>query len=242
MTGRGWSISMSLKTPDLSPRIQNRAVAIFGGTFDPIHHGHLRAAAEVSEWLKVSDFRLIPVGQPPHRTQTYASAFHRLAMLELALAPYQDLTVDDREVRRGGTSYMIDTLRSIRQEVGEVPVFLCVGQDTANTLNTWKEWRSLFDWAHLVVMTRPNSASQYPPELADVIKERQVDRTRDLVSSPAGGVRHVEVTQLAISSTDIRNQLAQGHSPRFLLPATVLAYIEKHQLYCPNDRATDTVK
>lgn len=233
---------MSLKTPDTSTRIQNRAVAIFGGTFDPVHHGHLRAAAEVSEWLKVSDFRLIPVGTPPHRTKTYASAFHRLAMLELALAPYQDLTVDDREVRRGGTSYMIDTLKSVREEVGDVPVFLCVGQDAANALNTWKDWRALFDWAHLVVMTRPDSVSQYPPELAECIAQRQVSRTRDLVSSPAGGVRHVEVTQLAISSTNIRNQLAEGHSPRFLLPATVLSYIEKHQLYSARPGGAETVE
>ena len=233
---------MSLKAPETPPRIQNRAVAIFGGTFDPVHHGHLRAAAEVSEWLKVSDFRLLPVGTPPHRTQTYASAFHRLAMLELALAPFQDLTVDDREVRRGGTSYMIDTLRSVREEVGDVPVFLCVGQDAANALNTWKEWRSLFDLAHLVIMTRPDSVSQYPPELEACITERLVERTRDLVASPAGGIRSVEVTQLAISSTNIRNQLAQSHSPRFLLPATVLSYIEKHQLYSPNGPQADTVE
>jgi len=222
---------MSLKTPDTKNKIQNRAVAIFGGTFDPVHHGHLRAAAEVSEWLKVTDFRLVPAGTPPHRQQTKASAFHRLAMLELALSPYQDLTVDDREVRREGRSYMVDTLRSVRKEVGDVPVFLCVGQDAANQLNTWQEWEQLFDLAHLVVMTRPDAKSNYPAELNAFMAARRVDRTRDLVTTPAGGVRHVEVTQLAISSTNIRNQIAEGHSPRFLLPATVLTYIEKHGLY-----------
>lgn len=222
---------MPLNTPSTKQKIQNRAVAVFGGTFDPVHHGHLRAAAEVSEWLKVSDFRLVPVGTPPHRAETHASAFHRLAMLELALAPYQDLTVDDREVRRAGPSYMVDTLRSIRQEVGDVPVFLCVGQDAANQLHTWKDWRQLFELAHLVVMTRPNALTNYPPELDAFIQQRSVERTRDLVTTPAGGVRHVEVTQLAISSTNIRNQVSEGHSPRFLLPATVLTYIEKHGLY-----------
>jgi len=233
---------MSPKSAQSKKTIQNRAVAVFGGTFDPVHHGHLRAAAEVSEWLKVSDFRLVPVGSPPHRSQTYASAFHRLAMLELALAPYQDLTVDDREVRRGGTSYMVDTLRSIRQDVGNVPVFLCLGQDAANRLDTWRDWRELFDLAHLVVMTRPDSRSNYPPELDAYISERRVERTRDLVSTPAGGVRHVEVTQLAISSTHIRAQVAQGHSPRFLLPATVLAYINKHGLYQASTPLKDKVK
>ncbi len=222
---------MSLKPPAQPAKIQNRAVAIFGGTFDPVHHGHLRAAAEVSEWLKVTDFRLVPVGSPPHRSRTFASAFHRLAMLELALAPYSDLAVDDREVRRGGRSFMVDTLKSVRQEVGDAPVFLCLGQDAANHLDTWREWERIFDLAHLVVMTRPDSRSSYPENLATVINDRSVTRTRDLMDSPAGGVRHVEVTQLAISSTNIREQLAQRHSPRFLLPATVLAYIEKHNLY-----------
>lgn len=233
---------MSLKPASQPAKIQNRAVAIFGGTFDPVHHGHLRAAAEVSEWLKVTDFRLVPVGSPPHRSHTYASAFHRLAMLELALAPYSDLAVDDREVRRGGRSFMVDTLESVREEVQDAPVFLCLGQDAANHLNTWRAWERIFDLAHLVVMTRPDSQSSYPPELESVINERRVMRTRDLVDSPAGGVRHVEVTQLAISSTNIRTQLAQSHSPRFLLPATVLAYIEKHNLYRSPTTPADGLK
>ena len=96
--------------------MKNQAVAVFGGTFDPVHYGHLRAAAEVAEQLKVSDFRLLPAGQPPHREGTWADAYHRLAMLELALAPYPDLAVDDREVRRDGPSFMVDTLASIRDE------------------------------------------------------------------------------------------------------------------------------
>jgi nicotinate-nucleotide adenylyltransferase len=163
-------------------------------------------------------------------------------MLELALAPYSDLTVDDREVRRGGRSFMVDTLQSVRDEVQDAPVFLCLGQDAANHLNTWRDWEKIFELAHLVVMTRPDSQSSYPPELESAIGQRRVMRTRDLVDSPAGGVRHVEVTQLAISSTNIRTQLAQSHSPRFLLPATVLAYIEKHGLYGPDTASKNEVK
>lgn len=218
----------------MSPRrapIRNRAVAIFGGTFDPVHYGHLRAAAEISERLKVSDFRLVPAGQPPHRDSTWAEAFHRLAMLELAVAPYADLHVDEREVRRDGPSFMVDTLTSVRAEVGDVPMLLCVGQDAANRLDQWHRWRDLLDLAHLVVMTRPRSRPRYPDELAAVIKARRVSRTRDMMATPCGLVRHVEVTQLAISSTDIRYQLGRGWDPRFLLPATVLAYIRKHGLY-----------
>lgn len=211
--------------------IRNRAVAIFGGTFDPVHYGHLRAAAEISERLKVSDFRLVPAGRPPHRDATWAEPFHRLAMLELAVAPYADLHVDEREVRRDGPSFMVETLQSVREEVGPVPLLLCVGQDAANQLNRWHRWRELPDLAHLVVMTRPRSTPQYPAPLAEVMESRQVTRARDLMRSPAGLVCHVEVTQLAISSTDIRRQLARGWDPRFLLPATVLSYIRKHGLY-----------
>lgn len=208
-----------------------RATAVFGGTFDPVHYGHLRAAAEVSELLQVDDFRLLPAGQPPHRDHTEAEAYHRLAMLELALAPYPDLTVDEREVRREGPSYMVETLASIRAEVGEAPIMLCLGQDAANSLNRWHRWRELFELAHLVVMKRPRSRPRYPEELSELVSKRRVRRTAALMNSPAGRVRYLEVTQLAISSTDIREQLASGRDPRFLLPATVLAYIRKHGLY-----------
>jgi len=210
---------------------RNRAVAIFGGTFDPVHYGHLRAAAEVAEQLKVSDFRLLPAGQPPHREGTWADAHHRLAMLELALAPYPDLTVDDREVRRSGPSFMVDTLATLREEAGDAPLLLCVGQDAANQLNRWHRWRELFDLAHLVIMARPLSQPRYPQDLGEMFEQRRVKRTRDLMKSPHGLVRQVEITQLAISSTDIRRQLASGRDPRFLLPTTVLAYVRKHQLY-----------
>jgi len=210
---------------------KNQAVALFGGTFDPVHYGHLRAAAEVAEQLKVSDFRLLPAGQPPHREGTWAEAHHRLAMLELALAPYPDLRVDDREIQRSGPSFMVDTLADLRSEVGSAPILLCVGQDAANDLNRWHRWRELFELAHLVIMARPLSQPRYPQDLGEMFDQRRVKRTRDLMDSPSGLVRHVEITQLAISSTDIRRQLASGRDPRFLLPATVLAYVRKHGLY-----------
>jgi nicotinate-nucleotide adenylyltransferase len=212
-----------------------RATAIFGGTFDPVHYGHLRAAAEVCEKLDVTDFRLLPAGQPPHRDHTGAAAYHRLAMLELALAPYPDLTVDEREVRREGPSYMVETLASIRREQGSAPVILCLGQDAANQLEGWHRWRELFDLAHLVVMKRPRSRPRYPEAVARELECRRVRSTAGLMDQPAGRVRYLEVTQLAISSTDIRRQLATGRDPRFLLPATVLAYIRKHGLYARDE-------
>ncbi|MEM1080281.1 MAG: nicotinate-nucleotide adenylyltransferase [Pseudomonadota bacterium] len=207
------------------------AIAIFGGTFDPVHYGHLRAAAEVAEQLGVSDFRLLPAGQPPHRASTWAAARHRMAMLELALAPHADLSVDDREVQRSGPSYMVDTLRSIRAEAGDLPLLLCVGQDAANHLDGWHEWRQLPALAHLVIMTRPHSEPSYSSALAEVFEACQECAPEQLMNSPAGRVCRVEVTRLAISSTTIRRQLSDSRDPRFLLPSTVLAYIRKHGLY-----------
>lgn len=209
----------------------NRAIAIFGGTFDPVHYGHLRAAAEVADKLQVDDFRLLPAGTPPHRDATWAKPEHRLAMLELALRDHPDLRVDDREIRRPGRSYMVDTLDSIRREAGNCPVLLIIGQDAANALDQWHRWRELFELAHLVIMTRPKSRPRYRPELAEVLQPRRVRGARALMDAPAGGVLHVEVTRLAISSTDIRRQLEAGANPRFLLPAPVLKYIRKQRLY-----------
>ncbi|MDX1625657.1 MAG: nicotinate-nucleotide adenylyltransferase [Wenzhouxiangellaceae bacterium] len=207
------------------------AIAIFGGTFDPVHYGHLRAAAEVSEQLGVDDFRLLPAGTPPHRDGTWAEARHRMAMLELALAPHPDLSVDDREVQREGPSYMADTLASLREEHPDLPLMLCLGQDAANQLDSWHEWRRLPELAHLVVMTRPESEPRYSEELAEALSGREVKQARELMDAPAGRLFSVEVTRLAISSTEIREQLSSGRSPRFLLPSVVLAYVLKHGLY-----------
>jgi len=209
----------------------NNATVIFGGTFDPVHYGHLRAASEVCEKLTADDFRLLPAGIPPHREHTGAEAYHRLAMLELALAPYPDLTVDEREVRRNGPSYMVETLASIRDEVGSRPIILCLGQDAANQLSSWHRWRELFELAHLLVMKRPRSRPKYSGEVAERLRERRVRRRARLMEAESGLVCYLGVTQLAISSTDIRRQLSEGRDPRFLLPSTVLAYIRKHALY-----------
>jgi len=208
-----------------------QATVVFGGTFDPVHYGHLRAASEVCEKLAADDFRLLPAGQPPHRDSTGAEAYHRLAMLELALAPYPDLTVDEREVRRGGPSYMVETLASIRREVGDRPIILCLGQDAANQLSGWHRWRELLELGHLLVMKRPRSRPRYTGEVAEVLRERRVRRPSLLMEAGSGRVCYLGVTQLAISSTDIRKQLSAGRDPRFLLPSTVLAYIRKHGLY-----------
>ncbi len=208
-----------------------QAIGIFGGTFDPVHYGHLRAALEAMERLQLQDFRLLPAGTPPHRASTFASADHRLAMLKLALSRYPELQVDDREVRREGSSYMVDTLGEIRREEGEAPILMMIGQDAANVLDQWYDWHKLFDLAHLVIMRRPESKHIYSGALFEQVQPRLVNDPDQLRKTPAGLILPLEVTQLAISSTEIRRQIHAGLSPRFLLPDSVIEYILEHRLY-----------
>lgn len=209
----------------------SRGVGIFGGTFDPVHFGHLRAALEASEILGLADFRLLPAGRPPHRSPPVASAGDRLAMLRTAVSGHPVFRVDDREVRRDGPSYMVDTLRDMRDEKGDAPLLLMVGQDAANGLDRWHQWRSLFELAHLVVLCRPDSDHDYSPELAREMLPRCAGSAAELMSAPAGLIWSIEVTQLAISSTDIRQRLAAGRSASFLLPESVIEYIQAQGLY-----------
>jgi nicotinate-nucleotide adenylyltransferase len=208
-----------------------RATGVLGGTFDPVHFGHLRAAVEAAEKLELDALRLLPAGTPPHRAQPVASAEQRLAMLRLAIAHCAGLQVDDREVRRPGSSFMVDTLLSIRSEIGTAPLLLLVGQDAANELDTWHRWRDLFDLAHLVVMRRPDAHFSCRDELADQIERRRIDQPGHLRDAPSGCVLSLEVTQLDISSTFIRESFAAGRSPRFLMPDDVIDYVRQQHLY-----------
>jgi len=207
-------------------------LAIFGGTFDPVHFGHLRAAVEARESLQLDQLILLPAGNPPHRRGTDATAADRLAMLQLAVQEYPDLLVDAREVQRDGYSYMVDTLSEFRAEVAEgQPLALLVGQDAVNQLDSWMQWRRLFELAHIIVMRRPDAMHEYSAELAAEIQPRLRSQPADLQLQANGLVLPLEVTQLAISSTDIRQRLLQGKSCRFLLPDTVIGYIQEHGLY-----------
>lgn len=206
-------------------------LGLFGGTFDPVHFGHLRAAEESRERLGLERLTLLPAGDPPHREHTFAPAIERLEMLRCAVREHPEFEVDDREVRRGGASYMADTLAGLRDEVGAAPLLLVIGQDSANGLHRWHRWQALFELAHIVVMTRPGARHDYERELAVELQRRTVEERAPLLAEPAGRVLYMTITQLAISSTGIRALIAEGRSPRFLLPDPVLEYIEKRGLY-----------
>lgn len=208
-----------------------RPLAILGGTFDPVHHGHLRVAWEAAERLD-AELLLIPAAVPPHRAQPQARPEMRLAMLEVALAGQQRLRADARELRREGASYTLDTLLELRSEIGmQRPLVLLVGADAFAGLSTWHRWRELFDLAHVGVLTRPGHGGVFEAELAAEWFTRRVDDPRALHASACGAILPIECTPLEISASAVRALLAAGRSPRWLVPDAVLALIEREGLY-----------
>lgn len=208
------------------------AIGILGGTFDPVHFGHLRAALELQESLGLAEVRLLPCGQPPHRDPPRAAAADRLAMLELAVAGQPGLRVDRRELERSGPSYMVDTLASLRAELGATSLCLLLGSDAFLGLPQWHRWRELLQLAHLVVLHRPGWALQsVAAPLAEVLAAHRITSSADLMRQPAGGLLLQPVTPLDISATAIRAQIAAGRSPRYLLPDAVWDYIRRRDLY-----------
>ncbi|MEL7939299.1 MULTISPECIES: nicotinate-nucleotide adenylyltransferase [Pseudomonas] len=208
-----------------------RRIGLFGGTFDPVHIGHLRSALETAELLGLDELRLLPAARPPHRGAPQVSAQQRLAMVELAVAGVAPLTVDARELARDKPSYTIDTLESLRAELGnEVQLFLMVGWDAFCGLPGWHRWDELLQHCHMLVLQRPDADVEAPEALRDLLAARSVADPNAL-SGAAGQVTFIWQTPLAVSATQIRALLAQGRSPRFLVPDAVLNYIEAHGLY-----------
>ena len=194
-----------------------RPLAIFGGTFDPVHLGHLSVAWEAAELLE-ADVQLMPASVPPHRPAPIANAPQRAAMLRAALQEQSRLTLDTRELERSGPSYTIDTLMELRAEQGDRPLVLLMGADAFTGLPTWHRWRELFDVAHIGVLSRPGVEAAVPEELAAEVAARLVADAVVLRSLPAGKLIELAVTPLEISATRIRELLAAGRDPRYLLP------------------------
>jgi nicotinate-nucleotide adenylyltransferase len=220
------------------------SLGLFGGTFDPVHYGHLSAAAEVKRTLGLAEMRLVPARDPPHRGTPAASPADRRAMLELALGEFPELALDTRELERTGKSYSILTLEELRRERPGRPLVLVVGVDAFAGLPTWHRWRELFDYAHIAVVTRPGAPIE--SALAGPLEEIWQNRHRagpvQVESAPAGAIFTVAVTPHAISATAIRAAVARGREGiaevRGLVPPAVLAYIELHQLYRPGPDAS----
>ncbi len=216
--------------------MNQRPIGILGGTFDPIHYGHLRLAEEMLEQAQLSEIRFIPTGTPPHRDAPRAGASHRLEMVRLALNGRKGFVLDDREVHRHDPCYTVDTLTALRAELGaDLPLCLLMGGDAFLQLDTWHEWERLFELAHIIVGHRPGfPIDERMNEAKPALQRHFLSRRREagaLRDSPSGAVVVLSIPALDISATDLRQRITQHRSIRYLLPDSVADYIQLHHLY-----------
>ncbi len=208
-----------------------KPIGVFGGTFDPIHYGHLRTAFEMLQALRFDEVRFMPCGDPPHRGETFADAKLRYEMVRVATERQSGFTVDDRELHRDGPSYSMDTLLTLREEFPERSLGLILGMDAFLDLPTWHRWEEIIDVAHIVVAHRPGWRAPDIGPLGELIAERGTHRVGDLRTTRQGRIHIHAVTQLEISSTEIRDLVAAGRDPRFLMPDDVRDVIARSRCY-----------
>ncbi len=209
----------------------HKTIGILGGTFDPIHFGHLRTALELHQHLDLAEVRVIPCYQPVHRKTPTATPEQRLAMVKIAVENEPALQVDTREIQRQGPSYTIDTLESLRAEFPQTSFCLIMAIDALLNFPSWNRWQEILDLAHLIVAHRPHYHLPHSGTVADLLKQRLKHNPEAIHETLAGNIILYPVTPLEISATDIRRQIALGLSPRYLLPDAVYKYIQHHGVY-----------
>jgi nicotinate-nucleotide adenylyltransferase len=212
-------------------RVFVSALGILGGTFDPVHCGHLRLAVEMLEQLSLAAVRLVPASHPPHRDPPKASSGLRLAMLKAAISEMEGLDADDRELHRQGPSYMVDTLKSLRQSFPDQPLCLIVGTDAFRDLNRWHRWREILNLTHIGVAQRPGTALPQAGEVGLLLTAHQTTKPHLLHRQLSGLILACEIPALDISSSRIRTLLAQGRSVRYLIPDSVFQIIRNNGIY-----------
>ncbi len=212
-----------------------KAIGILGGTFNPIHFGHLRMAQELADSLHLDSVRFIPAANPPHKDAPAITAQHRAAMVRLGIAGNPAFTIDERELQRTGASYTLDTLHSLRSELGnQVSITLFMGSDAFTKFDTWHRWQEIIDLCHIALVQRPQLRGhdqKLSKTLETFLHNHYSENADDLHSQPAGFVTMRQITALDISSTAIRHALQHGDSVRYLMPDDVIDYIAQHKLY-----------
>lgn len=210
-----------------------KTIGILGGTFNPVHFGHLRMAQELANNLELDEVRFIPAANPPHKTTPTISAEHRAAMVCLGIADNPIFTFDERELHRTGASYTIDTLQSLRDELGaKISITLFMGSDAFTKFDTWHRWQEIIQFCHIALVQRPRANTHKLPEvLENFLHQHYTEHSDDMHTSPAGFITMQKITALDISSTAIRHALQHQNSARYLMPDSVIAYIHDHHLY-----------
>jgi len=208
-----------------------RPIGIFGGTFDPIHYGHLRTALELKSLLDLARVHIVPVANPPHRTAPMSDGMLRLRMVEAAIRGESGFVADDRELARAGVSYTIDTLASFRAELPGRSLCLLLGMDAFLGLPQWRRWQDLTTLAHIVVAHRPGWDAPTTGMLGELLRDRRAPNAAAIAAQAAGFVHVQPVTQLEISSTDLRDSLRAGRDPKFLVPDSVREIIIETECY-----------
>jgi nicotinate-nucleotide adenylyltransferase len=206
-------------------------IGVFGGTFDPIHYGHLRTALELQEAAELAEVRFVPCGEPPHRGDPPRIGDMRLEMVRAAVADQRGFVVDDREFLRPGPSYTVDTLASLKSDFPTQGLCLLLGMDAFLGLHTWHRWQEIIDLAHLIVAHRPGWTAPGDGIIGDLLRERRTSRVEPLHETPSGLIFVQAVTQLEISASDLRRALAAGTDPRYLLPESVREMILRSNCY-----------
>lgn len=208
-----------------------RALGFLGGTFNPVHIGHLRGALDCVDQLGLDQVALLPAAQPPLKDLPVISAQHRSAMLELAVQRTEDLTVDCRELDRPGLSFTIDTVTELRHQwQGDTSLTFIMGLDSLVNLHHWRDWQGLFELCNIAVLARPGAHAALDGAVRRSIDQRRCPAS-DLKHCAAGAVTFVNQTPLDVSSTAIRGALKGGKNVQFLLPEAVIEYIVAHELY-----------
>lgn len=209
-----------------------KPVGILGGTFDPVHNGHIRMAIECYEKLGLQEVRLIPLHTPPHRREPAASPEQRYKMLEMATKKLDGLIVDNCELMKGGISYTIETVHMMRKKFNRTPLCLLMGTDAFNTMHTWYQWKELLNFVHIVIAERPgcltNPGNQ---DLKDMLVNHQNGNLTDLNAFSFGKIFEITLPLLDISSTQIRNIFLSNKNPAMLLPENIIEYIEANHIY-----------
>ncbi|MTC36349.1 nicotinate-nucleotide adenylyltransferase [Providencia alcalifaciens] len=207
--------------------------ALFGGTFDPIHYGHLRPVEALAKQVGLQKVILLPNHVPPHRPQPEASPAQRLEMVKLAIQDNPLFSVDTRELRRDTPSFTLETLSELRQELGEQqPLAFIIGQDSLLSINTWHGWTQLLDKCHLLVCARPGYATHFDdPDMQQWLQQHQVTEPQILSETPSGSIFIGDTPLVNISATEIREQLGLGLACDDLLPRAVYHYIQQQNLY-----------